>query len=70
MSKSIDAISSKLRAKTAVVRVGGKSKFPIFDAKSAQSALRLIGSAKPALTSVQVADVRARAAKYLGKDGK
>lgn len=67
MAKLDEYITQKVRAKHAVVRTGGKDKYPIFDAKSAASALRLIGMAKPPLTSSQEADVRSRAAKYLGK---
>lgn len=52
------------------MHAGGEAKFPIFDAHSARSALRLIGNAKPPLTPAQEAAVRAKAAKYLGGAGK
>lgn len=55
-----------LRKMTATVHAGGDSKYPIFSAESARSALRLIHNAKPALTPAQEAAVRAKAAKYLG----
>lgn len=42
----------------------GESKYPIFDERSARSALRLINHAKPALTAEQKAAVRRKAAKY------
>lgn len=69
MSKP-DPISQHLRKMSATVRVGGESKYPVFDEHSARSALRLIHSAKPPLTPAQEAAVRAKAAKYLGGAGK
>lgn len=57
-------IPAKKRKRTATVRVGGKSKFPIFDKHSAQSAERLKGHAKPPLTASQSAAIDRKAAKY------
>ena len=57
-------ISAEKRSKTATVHTGGKEKFPVFDAKSARSALKLLNNAKPPLTDAQKAAVRRKAAKY------
>lgn len=58
-----DPISAKVRAKTATV-AGGK--FPIPDKAHAESALRLINTAKPPLTAAQKSKVRAKAHSMLG----
>lgn len=63
----MDDVSEKLRKKTATVRVGGKDKFPIFDKKSAESAVKLEGNAKPPLTKAQRAAVTAKARKFGAK---
>jgi hypothetical protein len=53
-----------VRQQTATVHVGGEDKYPIFNAHSARSALKLIHNAKPPLTPEQQAAVRRRAAQY------
>jgi hypothetical protein len=40
------------------------SKYPIFDKKSARSALKLINHAKPPLSAAQKARIRAKARRY------
>jgi hypothetical protein len=64
-------ITAAVRKKTATVHSGGKAKFPIppGDKKHARSALRLINTAKPPLSSSQKAAVRAKANRTLGKKG-
>lgn len=59
-------ISAESRKKNATVHVHGKAKFPISDAHSASSALKLINHAKPPLTPSQKAAVRAKAKRYVG----
>lgn len=46
------------------VKSGGKKKFPIKNKQSAKNALKLLGHAKPALSSGQKASVRRRAAAF------
>jgi hypothetical protein len=50
--------------KYGTVKSGGKKKYPIKNAKSARSALKLIGNAKPPLSSSQKSSVRSRAASF------
>ncbi len=57
-------IPADKRKRTATVKVGGESKFPIFSKKSAKSAVNLRNSAKPALTPAQKAAVLRKAAQY------
>lgn len=57
-------VPGMVRRQTATVHVGGQDKYPIFDAHSARSALKLIHNAKPPLTPAQEAAVRAKARKY------
>lgn len=57
-------VPGMVRKQTATVHVDGQNKFPIFDAHSAKSALRLIHNAKPPLTPSQMAAVRRKAAQY------
>jgi hypothetical protein len=57
-------VPGMVRRRTATVHVGGQDKYPIFDAHSARSAIKLIHNAKPPLTAEQQAAVRAKAAKY------
>lgn len=57
-------IPSKRRKKAATVHVGGKDKFPIDSEHTANSALKLINNAKPALTSGQKSAIRRKAASY------
>lgn len=57
-------ISAEKREKTAVVHTGNSNKYPIFNAKSARSALKLINNAKPPLSEAQKAAIRRKAAKY------
>lgn len=58
------AVPGMVRQRTATVHVDGKDKFPVFDKKSAEAAMHLIGHAKPPLTPAQVASVKAAAARY------
>jgi hypothetical protein len=59
---------SKLTAKDykkyGTVKSGGKAKYPIKNARSARSALKLINNAKPPLNSSQKANVRREAASF------
>ncbi len=57
------------RKKLAVVKTGGKDKFPIGDKGHAKAALGRINQAEPPLTPGQKAKVRAKANKVLGKKG-
>ncbi len=50
--------------KYGTVKSGGKSKYPIKNAKNARSALKLINNAKPPLSSSQKSSVRRRAAAF------
>jgi hypothetical protein len=57
--------TASYRHKYSVVKTkSGDEKFPIDDAKHAKSALKLLGHAKPPLTSSQKASVRKRAAAF------
>lgn len=58
-------IGAVKRRKTAVIKTGGKAKYPIPDAAHAKAALARINQAKPPLTPAQKAKVRAAAAKKL-----
>ncbi len=64
MADKVKRISAKQRVKTAVVKVGGKSKFPIPDKTHAVAAISREGQAKPPLTSEQRHAVEAKAATY------
>lgn len=57
-------ISAKRRAKSSTVQVGGKDKFPIDSPHTAKSAIKLINTAKPPLTTSQKVAVRRKAASY------
>lgn len=57
-------ISTEERHKYATVRNDNRDRYPIFDAKSARSALKLINNAKPPLSEAQKAAIRRKAAKY------
>lgn len=63
-------VRASTRHKTATIRKGGKDKYPIFDKKSAKSALKLINNAKPPLTAAEKAKVRRKANRYLKKKKK
>lgn len=61
-------LKAKARKKSAVIKQGGKAKFPIPDAAHARAALGRINQAKPPLTPAQKAKVRAAAnAKLKGR---
>ena len=51
--KKVTRITQKERVKTAVVKVAGKSKFPIPDKTHAVAAIAREGQAKPPLDSKQ-----------------
>lgn len=57
-------VPGMVRRQTATVHVDGQDKYPIFDAHSASSAIKLIHNAKPPLTPSQEAAVRRKAARY------
>jgi len=57
-------ISAKRREKSATVHVGKKAKYPVDSHKTAESAVRLINNAKPALTESQREHVLSEAAHY------
>lgn len=58
-------VPAEKRHKHAVVRTrDGEDKFPIYNERTARSALRLINRAKPPLTAAQKAAVKRKAAKY------
>lgn len=56
-------VTARERTKSSVFSAEGKDKFPIFDAKSASSALKLIGKAPAS----EQAAIRAKAAKFGSK---
>jgi hypothetical protein len=58
------SVPADKRKKHAVVRSHGRDRYPIYSEKTARSALRLIGHAKPPLTASEKAAVRRKAAKY------
>lgn len=62
--KSQPKISAKERKKSATVKVGGKSKFPIFNAATAEAAKEDEGLAKPPLTKAQKAAIDRKAAQF------
>jgi hypothetical protein len=57
-------ISAARRKKAATVHVNGRDKYPVDSVDTAESAVKLIGRAKPKLTSSQKATVRRAAATY------
>ena len=58
-------LKAKARKKSAVIKQGGKAKYPIPDAAHAKAALARINQAKPPLTAAQKAKVRAAAHRKL-----
>lgn len=57
-------ISPERRKEAATVHSGGRAKFPVDSVHTAKSALKLLGTAKPPLSSSQKAIVKREAAKY------
>jgi hypothetical protein len=60
----VKTYKAKERKESATVVVNGKPKYPIKDEAHAELALKLINSAKPALTSDQKTKVRRKAARF------
>jgi hypothetical protein len=58
-------VTTEARKKKGFKKGPARGKFPIFDRKSAASALKLINNAKPPLSDTQKASIRRRAKKYL-----
>lgn len=50
--------------KYGTVKSGGKKKYPIKNAKTARSAVKLINNSKPALSESQKSSVRRRASEF------